>query len=202
MFRRPIATIALLPLASAQTYCNTDGTSYSYSESVTTATRSITTNHCPNHPNYDVNPNLAVDEAVTYQVPAAPMYNTNQQTDLSAKGGATGIARSGGMIYSAFAGSVALTDYASSAVALEGDTFDHCGGHSSSTTSASYHYHVPPSCLVQQLGMASFDSAHSAQLAWSPNGFPIYGPHGPNGVAMQTCTVTGGTFGTDVYAAV
>ena len=30
------------------------------------------------------------------------------------------------------------------------------------------------------------------------DGFPVYGPHGPSGVAMKTCTVTGGTFGTDV----
>ena len=70
-----------------------------------------------------------------------------------------------------------------------------CGGHSSSATEASYHYHVPPVCLLHQLGAA--EGAPSPQVGWMLDGFPIYGPLGPGGTAMKTCTVTGGTFGVD-----
>ena len=66
-----------------------------------------------------------------------------------------------------------------------------CGGHSSSTSSASYHIHVPPSCLMYQLGGWAIDSsAHSPQLGWAADGFPVYGPHGPSGTRMQTCSVS------------
>ena len=42
------------------------------------------------------------------------------------------------------------------------------------------------------------DGQHSPQIGWMADGFPLYGPLGPNGVVMQTCTVTGGTVGTSV----
>lgn len=88
--------------------------------------------------------------------------------------------------YSAFAGpSYTLTGYSTSAPYLEGNTFDSCGGHSSSTSSPSYHYHVAPSCLLAQLGMTN--GAHSPQIGWMADGFPVYGPLGPNGVVMQVC---------------
>ena len=101
------------------------------------------------------------------------------------------------MIYSPYAGpSYPLFGWTTSAAYLEGNTFDQCGGHSSSTTSPSYHYHVAPSCLLKQLGMAA--GQHSPQIGWMADGFPLYGPLGPNGVVMQTCTVTGGTAGSSV----
>jgi len=90
------------------------------------------------------------------------------------------------MVYSAFAGSVTLTDYASSATALEGDTFDQCGGHAATTFSSSYHVHVPPACLLNQLGATT--SAHSPQVGWMYDGFPIYGNRGPSGVLMERCS--------------
>merc|ERR1719240_500727 len=89
-----------------------------------------------------------------------------------------------------------MTDFESSAPYVEGDTFDACGGHASTTATASYHYHVPPSCLLRQLGMT--EGAPSPQVGWMLDGFPIYGPRGPGGVRLQTCAVTGGTFGVDV----
>merc|ERR1712232_788592 len=64
------------------------------------------------------------------------------------------------------------------------------------TTGGTYHCHVPPSCLLRQLGQS--DSTHSPQIGWAFDGFPLYGPRGPNGIMMQTCTVTGGMYGTDV----
>ena len=116
MFRRPVSICAL-----PTRICANDATPTARATATARASplpsRSITTNHCPNHPNYDVNPNLAMDEAMTYQIPAAPMYNTNQQTDLSAKGGATGRAI-GRHDLLGVCGLGRSTDYASSAVAL------------------------------------------------------------------------------------
>ena len=101
------------------------------------------------------------------------------------------------MVYSPYAGpSYPLTGFTTSASYLEGHTFDPCGGHSSSSSSASYHYHNAPSCLLAQLGMTA--GSHSPQVGWMADGFPLYGPLGPSGTVMQTCTVTGGTFGVDV----
>ena len=44
----------------------------------------------------------------------------------------------------------------------------------------------------------SGSSAHSPQIGWAADGFPIYGPRGPSGTMMKTCTVTGGTYGTAI----
>merc|ERR1712137_460476 len=88
------------------------------------------------------------------------------------------------------------SSFTTSATYAEGNTFDQCGCHPSQTDSVSYHCHVPPSCLMNQLGQS--DSAHSPQVGWAFDGFPVYGPRGPNGTMMQTCTETGGTYGTDV----
>ena len=41
-------------------------------------------------------------------------------------------------------------------------------------------------------------SPHSPQVGWAADGFPVYGPRGPDGTMMKTCTETGGTYGTDV----
>ena len=92
-----------------------------------------------------------------------PEYRpTGQWTSLAAQGGIVGVAFDGAMIYSAFAGTVSLTGYTSSAPYLEGHTFDSCGGHSSSSSSPSYHYHTAPSCLLAQLGQTA--GAHSPQV--------------------------------------
>ncbi|KAJ8612255.1 hypothetical protein CTAYLR_002899 [Chrysophaeum taylorii] len=89
-----------------------------------------------------------------------------------------------------------MLDYMSSATYAEGDTFDECGCHSSDTETASYHCHIPPSCLLAQLGQA--EDSHSPQIGWAADGFPVYGPRGPGGFMMQTCTETGGVSGVDV----
>jgi hypothetical protein len=190
-----LLAVALHVAIAAQ--CADDGADYTYAETVSGATRSIAWSGCPNHPTAEMNPNHAVKQARSYDVPATPEYSASQETDLSAKGGGVGITIDGALIFSAFAGpSYTLTGYTTSAPYLEGNTFDACGGHSSSTSHASYHYHVPPSCLLAQLGQT--DGAHSPQIGWMADGFPVYGPLGPSGTVMKTCTVTGGTVGTDV----
>lgn len=79
------------------------------------------------------------------------------------------------------------TDFSTTAVGVEGDTFDFCGGHSSSSTAVSYHIHVPPSCLLRQLGASA--SSHSPQIGWAFDGFPIYGPRGEGGVLVKRCSL-------------
>ena len=92
-------------------------------------------------------------------------------------------------MYSAFGGPRIgdATSYGSGAPFHEGDTFDECGGHASSTTQSSYHVHVPPTCLLSQLG--ADNSQHSPQIGWSFDGFPIYGPRGDGGALKKTCTI-------------
>eukprot|EP00662_Eupelagonemidae_sp_cell21_P051476 gene51476-29110_t len=65
--------------------CAGDGSDYSYQhpplpcETVDAAaqTRTVTTNHCPNHPQQSYNPNYAVSEVVTYVLPLEPVLVTS-----------------------------------------------------------------------------------------------------------------------------
>ena len=175
--------------SSGATKCATDGTSYFYSEAVEGATRSVVVNWCPNH-YYDdgnLNPNSAYTTGdTTITMPASPMLESSATDDVSDQGGGVGVLFNGAMLYSAFAGKVALTDYASSATALEGNTFDKCGCHSSSTSNAGYHCHIPPSCLLHQLGQTT--AAHSPQVGWGPDGFPVYGPRTVSGSKIKLCS--------------
>ena len=97
--------------------CAQDGSSYSYTESVSTdqKTRTITTNWCPNHPNFNNNPNKAVVGSSTLTIPAKPEIvgsvteanpsATNTATaskSLAAQGGRVGIFFSSAMLYSPY----------------------------------------------------------------------------------------------------
>ena len=63
-----------------------------------------------------------------------------------------GIALDGTSVLSCYGGATygRCTDYATSATAVEGDTFSQCGGHGNP-----YHYHQAPVCMLQQLGTRS-----------------------------------------------
>lgn len=165
-----------------------------------------------------MNPNYAVSTSTTITIPSNPQLKGSSsagdsgaldpspttgegtaEASLAAKGGSLGVFFSGAMLYSPYGGATygTTTGFTTSATYAEGNTFDTCGCHSSSTSSASYHCHVPPSCLMNQLGGGTIsETAHSPQIGWAADGFPIYGPRGPSGTMMQTCTVTGGTYGT------
>lgn len=203
--------VATVLVAHAHAQCARDGSDYSYTESVSGDTRTIVYNGCPNHPWYQLNPNYPVMGSTTYNVPAYPQFvgsstdsgTSTANVDISAQGGAVGVFFNAAQLFSPYGGPSygTVTSYSSSATYAEGNTFDQCGCHGSSTTEVSYHCHVPPSCLLKQLGQASSSGvtsgAHSPQIGWADDGFPVYGPHGPGGVMMQTCTVTGGTYGSD-----
>ena len=111
---------------TAAAQCSTDGSDYTYTETVSGSTRTVAFNVCPNH-YYDdgnLNPNYAVSGDVTYNMPASPQYASAATVDVSGQGGGVGVLFNGAYLYSAFAGSVALTGYSTSATALEGNTFD------------------------------------------------------------------------------
>ena len=78
-------------------------------------------------------------------------------------GGTIGVLLNGAQLYSAYGGTTygEVVDWETTATYAEGDTFDECGCHSSSMTSASYHCHVPPGCLLNQLGYT--EDSHSPQ---------------------------------------
>jgi len=90
------------------------------------------------------------------------------------------------------------------AVQLDATKIDKCGGHVDDR--GLYHYHIPPVCLIQQLTelqseqrrlvadesvvtdvVLRSDVKHSVQIGWALDGFPIYGPIGPNGILMKPC---------------
>jgi hypothetical protein len=69
-------------------------------------------------------------------------------------------------------------------------TFDKCGGHTD-IVSGLYHYHFPPVCLLNSLNEKVGPDRHDVQLGWAFDGFPVYGPHGPDGVIMMKCGLEG-----------
>jgi len=120
-------------------------------------------------------------------MPSSPMLESSSTVDLSGQGGGVGVLFNGAYLFSAFAGpNYPLTGYSKSATYLEGDTFEKCGCHSSSSSSAGYHCHIPPSCLLHQLGETT--TGHSPQVGWAPDGFPVYGPRGPGGALIKLCS--------------
>ena len=164
-----------------------------------TARRVLTTNGCPNHKYEAVNPNSPHSQDVAVTIPAVPQSYDGAfgaALDLSAVGGTVGLTRNGGAIYSCYGGSKwgACADWASSAVLHEGSTFDLCGGHACGANCGYvYHYHIPPTCLLRQLGqsVALEATRHSPQIGWMYDGFPVYGNRGAGGVLMRMCGVAG-----------
>ena len=123
----PKPTTASVPIEDGET-CATDGSNHVYSELLTADSREISTNHCPNHAYYDINPNRAIATGSTYRIPLSPMYSPNQETDLSARGGGIGVLFDGGFLFSAYGGPNygQVSTFLNSAPYAEGDTFDQC----------------------------------------------------------------------------
>ena len=100
--------------------CNRDGSSYSYTESISSdgKTRTVVTNFCPNHPYFNNNPNTANSQSTTLTMPAkpklvgtgvtkSPAVSATASKSLAAQGGTVGVIFSGGQLYSPYG--VALT---------------------------------------------------------------------------------------------
>ena len=137
--------------------------------------RTITASGCPNHYCVSLNPNDAAEQAVSQQVPASPVlrpsfgYNV-AASDVSCVAGAVAYALNGVGIFNGLVNQqcdfVDVEDKTS-----EWTSFDCCGGHAA--PGGNYHYHFPPSCLMDQIGPLA--DGHSPQIGWSLDGFPIYG---------------------------
>ena len=165
-----LAATHLIPATRGQTQCDANGADYKYTETISADgnTRSIVTTWCPNHPYMTgLNPNVPIKKETTYTVPAKPVYTGERFADLTEQGGVVGVMFSSVQVYSPYGGSRygKVTSQANSATVAEGNSFDQCGGHASSSTRASYHYHVAPPCLLQQLGQTA--TAHSPQIGTS-----------------------------------
>jgi len=122
-----------------------------------------------------------------YEIPAEPLLLSESDAfDMEFSMGLQGIALNGVAFYGgavdADGNLLDVTDDDS-----EWTSFDFCSGHASGF--GEYHYHFPPSCLLASL--PPFSAGHSPQIGWALDGFPIYGPKGPNGVAMRVCSNSG-----------
>lgn len=122
----------------------------------------------------------ASDQGKSIEIPAnRSLALASEATSLTCALGEITIALNGVSIYSgAVDSSCTLLDVDDAL--SEWTSFDYCGGHAQN--SGDYHYHFPPSCLVDQAGVLA--DGHSRQIGWAFDGFPIYGPFGVGGVAM------------------
>ena len=148
--------------------CNVGvGNDSTYTEEIETASdanngyvRHIEASGCPNYPTAPVgeNPNNAAPQDKDYEIMAYPCFSNLAAYNLTCTGGPVAITLNGVSVYSMSAGTCG-----EDAVALEGDTFDSCSGHS--TEDGDYHYHVTPSCLLNQMGdyynVTGYDSIFS-----------------------------------------
>lgn len=177
--------------------CSKTGTSSTYTESIVGSKRKIVAAGCANNNPFTMcigsNPNEANIQDWQLEIPAVPKliastYEASKtgSVSLAQVGGIIGITINGVEIRSCYGGQKygVCNDYATSASAVEDDSFEYCGGHGNP-----YHYHQVPSCLLQQMGPRSDGS--SPQIGWAVDGFPIYGNRGPAGVLLMACGATG-----------
>ena len=172
---------------TSSSLCAVDGSDWYYSEVISGTDRSITVSMCPNHysgcqkQHCDGTKGEAISSTTVWSLPAYPVLGTSDYWfNVTCYGGTVAVALNGANIYSQYDATASCGD----AVQAEGNTFDACGGHAD--FSKRYHYHIPPTCLIDQLGNMS--DGHSPQIGWAIDGFPIYGPNGLNGASMYPCT--------------
>jgi len=179
-------------VASGQTYCNYNaGDDASYDESIEAASdanngfiRRITSTGCPNYITAPVgdNENHPEYQDKNYSINAYPCFAT-ESYNVTCVGGDVGITLNGVSILSYYPGTCG-----EDAVTEEGDTFDKCSGHAA--VDGTYHYHVTPSCLLDQLDDYYDVTEHSPLIGWAFDGFPVYGPHTHGGELIYPCNHT------------
>jgi hypothetical protein len=138
----------------------------SMTDSITGATRTITTNDLPNHPTgvfpvaasdpagqYDRNPNAIKAQSLTYSLAANPTPG-----NPNCMGGEAGVMLTGVALFNAFD--------AGGRDAGAWEVQDGCGGHPQNQSE--YHYHTLSSCIK--------DQSVSTVLGFALDGFPITGP--------------------------
>ena len=202
------------PAPGGSNACAADGSSASYSETISMAQgvtkRTIVTNGCPNHESYCTgkpgpaptckdkgeqgSDTEAIQQDVNVDIPANPILKSSYEAgELDCSMGAIAYALNGIGFYSGAVGYDENGNCPQLDVAdpeAEWISFDCCTGHSD--YEYAYHYHFPPSCLLAQANKAApISDGHSAQVGWAQDGFPIYGPLGPGGVEIRNCGTSG-----------
>lgn len=194
--------------AAAKAYCDAHGHSYYYKEVLNPLEnkRVIYSTRCPNHYAVCQTADCQADDSARgdglgtsnarpfegyWEIPLYPAMAINLagNTNVTCWDEEVGIALNGVSFYSQ------ATDADTCADALHTDShsrsIDVCGG--STDTNGVYNYRMQPSCLMHQLGNAA--GAHSPQIGWALDGFPIYGGYGPGGITMEPCTSFQGSYG-------
>jgi len=149
----------------------------SFSNKVSGTTRTIITNDLPNHPTgvfpispadpayaYDRNPNHIKGQTLTYNLNAAPTYNSTP----SCMGGEVGVMLTGVALFSAFD--------AGGRDAGAWEVQDACDGHPQ--MEGEYHYHTLSSCIK--------DASVHTVIGFALDGFPITGPQVGDGNVLTT----------------
>ena len=188
-------TVLGVPVAKAggpaSDFCDSSGASWLYSEYLDTqnSKRVILTTGCPNHravcQKASCSNNGSGSDAITrslrVEVPLVPLF-AKKPENVTCTLGQVAVAHNGVPIYSQ-SDDAKCTD----AVAARSGQLDSCGGRSDSEHI--YRYHVSPACLLRQLGNPSAPAvAHSPQVGWAMDGFPVYGPYSVRGLAIAPCS--------------
>ncbi|CAK0861897.1 unnamed protein product [Prorocentrum cordatum] len=173
--------------------CSVAGGPASYTETVAGGVRSIQGAGCPNHfnacqkPRCDGTSSDAVPTVGSYSVLEEPMLlpNGSFSGSMRCSPSSLGVALNGVPIAGPAGTSASSGGGCGDFVSESAGSIDACGGFADA--SGVYRYHMLPVCFLAQLG--AVDWAHSPQVGWSLDGFPIYGPRGPGGVAMVPCSI-------------
>ena len=70
------------PATGGGTECATDGSDYTYVETLSGTTRTVVTNHCPNHVYQNHNPNYPIAGDTTYTMPASVRWRPLTHVDV------------------------------------------------------------------------------------------------------------------------
>jgi hypothetical protein len=194
--------------------CDGLGSSSTYQETIDASSsvskRIITASGCPNHYSLCTGKSgtsgcggvgeagtatEATEQDYSLELPASPVFRDSWGVDVTASNvqcstDAVAIALNGVTILTGAVGGDDCDSFLDvDDIDAEWNSFDCCSGHTRSFEGATYHYHFPPSCLLNQIGDLS--DGHSPQIGWAFDGFPVYGPKGPGGIDMTY----GGSYG-------
>ncbi|NCP24482.1 MAG: YHYH protein [Erythrobacter sp.] len=113
-------------------------------------------------------------------IPLAPVLGSTPQT----RDAALGVAVNGVPIFDYTGGGEMTAEdlfhHQTQHDTLQTEQLDVCGGHAG--RGDDYHYHVKPSCMIEQMNNAGDD----AIIGWAYDGYPIYGDNNPDGTAIPT----------------
>ena len=179
-------------------YCNRDvGDDATYSEEIESDSsaykgyvRRIQMSGCPNHQTASIlygNEPIVIDRDI--EIPAYPCF-ADTYYNLTCESGTIGVTLNGISILSRYQGGDCGNGEDNNAIENEHLDFDQCGGHASDSPFFEYHYHIAPSCLLDQMGDYDNVTSHSPLIGWAYDGFPVYGPHSIGGVEMYPCDHT------------